>query len=267
MTSSVRPDPRLFEKKLGVSFQNKDLLKEALTHRSYLNENPRWHVPHNERLEYLGDAVLELVVSEFLFGAYPGSAEGELTSFRAALVNYQMLASVAREMSLETYLLLSRGEAKDIGRAREVILANAFEAIVGAIYLDRGHASTQRVIHQFLLPRLKEVIEKQLFLDPKSSLQELIQDTYKVTPTYRVLEEHGPDHQKEFTVGAFFGDKLIAKGSGFSKQEAEREAAIVALRETSEKPRSPRRESSVRMEARNTGKDRLRLLRHNNTAS
>jgi ribonuclease-3 len=219
----------ILENKIGFKFKNINLLKEALTHRSYLNEHPNWPVSHNERLEYLGDAVLELVVTEYLFAKYPEKEEGELTSLRAALVNFQMLARVAREASLESFILLSRGEAKDTGRAREVILANAFEAVIGAAYLDQGYEAAKKLVYQFVLPHLDEVVAKRLYKDPKSLLQEIIQEKMKLTPVYKVLEERGPDHQKEFLVGVFFGDSLIAQGKGFSKQEAEIKAAESAL--------------------------------------
>lgn len=218
------------EKKIGIKFKNKNLLKEALTHRSYLNENPSWPMPHNERLEYLGDAVLELVVSDFLFRKYPLSPEGELTSFRAALVNYQMLGQVGREIGLENYLFLSRGEAKDKGKAREVILANALEAVIGAIYLDRNYKTAQKFINKYVLKHLEEVLIKGLYQDPKSRLQEIVQDKLRITPIYKVLEEHGPDHRKKFLVGVFYGSKLVAEGLGNSKHEAERAAAQTALR-------------------------------------
>lgn len=218
-----------FERKIGVKFTEKRLLKEALTHRSYLNENPSWPVPHNERLEYFGDAVLELAVSEFLFHNYPDAPEGRLTSFRAALVNYQMLGQIAREIGLENYLFLSRGEAKDTGKAREVILANALEALIGAVYLDRSYRSAKKFIAKYVLSHLQEVLEYGLYQDTKSHLQEIIQEKFKITPSYQVLEEHGPDHQKKFLVGVFCGDDLIAKGTGSSKQEAECKAAEAAL--------------------------------------
>lgn len=217
------------EEKLGLNFKDKNLLKEAITHRSYLNENPSWPFSQNERLEYLGDAVLELAVTERLYRDYPNYQEGWLTSIRAALVNYQMLARVAREIFLEEHILLSRGEAKDTGKAREVILANAFEALVGAIYLDQGFEVTRRFIEEAVLSHLPEVIEKGLYRDPKSLLQEIVQEKMKLTPTYRVLKEEGPDHQKKFEVGVYFGEKIIKTGSGTSKQEAEVNAADLAL--------------------------------------
>jgi len=226
----VNRDFKDIEEKLGIAFRNSALLKEALTHRSYLNEHPEWPVSHNERLEYLGDAVAELVTTEFLFRKFPTRPEGELTSIRAALVNYQMMARVAREILLDTFLFLSKGEAKDEGKAREVILGNALEALVGAVYLDGGYAPARELLERILLPHLAEVMERKLYRDPKSFLQELVQEKMKLTPTYRVLSENGPDHQKRFTVGVFFGDALAAEGEGTSKQEAESNAAQNALR-------------------------------------
>lgn len=217
------------EKAIGVKFKNKNLLKEALTHSSYVNENPGWTLSHNERLEYLGDAVLGLAVGEFLFKKYPAAAEEQLTSFRAALVNYRMLAQVARELDLEDYLFLSRGEAKNKGRAREVILADALEAVIGAIYLDRNYKSVQKFIAKHLLEHLEEVMANKLYQDPKSRLQELVQEKSKTTPLYRVLGEEGPEHQKKFSVGVFVDGQLLAKGKGSSKSEAERQAAQTAL--------------------------------------
>lgn len=222
------------EKNLGVTFKKQKLLKEALTHRSYINENPSWGVPHNERLEYLGDAVLELLVTEYLYAEYPSESEGQLTTLRAALVNYQMLARVAKEFNLEEFILLSRGEAKDTGKAREVILANAFEALIGAVYLDGGYKSAAKVIQKFLLPHLKEVIKEGLYENVKGKLQEIAQEKLKITPTYKLIEEAGPDHQKIFKVGVYYGDKLIAEGEGTSKQEAETAAAREALKKETE---------------------------------
>lgn len=224
-----------FEEKLGVVFKNKDLLKEALTHRSYLNEHPDWPTNHNERLEYLGDAVLELAISEFLFQRYPTHKEGELTSFRAALVNYQMLSKIAREMNLGSFLFLSRGEEKDSGKAREVILANAMESVIGAVYLDAGYEDTREFIYRFFIPHLEEVVSEELYKDPKSLLQEIVQEKLRLTPTYRVLAEEGPDHKKEFLVGVFFGEEMSAEGRGGSKQEAESNAARLALRNIQKK--------------------------------
>lgn len=219
----------VLEKSISYVFKDKNLLKEALTHRSYLNENPSWKLPDNERLEFLGDAVLELEVTEELFNRYPEYQEGQLTGLRAALVNYLMLAEVAKSFGLEKSVLLSRGEAKDTGRARDVILANAIEALIGAMYLDSNYKTVKKFVNEFVMSHLEEVIKGGLYKDPKSSLQEKTQEKYKITPNYKVLSETGPDHDKIFTVGVYVGSKLIAKGSGHSKQEAEAEAARVAL--------------------------------------
>ncbi|MEK7554535.1 MAG: ribonuclease III [Patescibacteria group bacterium] len=219
----------ILEQKIGYIFREKDLLREALTHRSYLNENSSWGLPTNERLEFLGDAVIELIVTEELFLRFPTKPEGELTPIRSALVNYQMMAKVAGSIGLGDFVLLSRGEAKDTGRAREVILANALEAVIGAVYLDGGYAPAKLLVKAILLERLDEVMRMGLYRDAKSVLQEKIQEKLKITPTYRVLEESGPDHQKLFSVGVYFGEKLAASGNGPSKQDAEVEAAKAAL--------------------------------------
>lgn len=220
--------PKEFETKIGISFKNQDLLKEALTHRSYLNEHQDWPYRHNERLEYLGDAVLELIVTEYLFAKFPEFQEGYLTGLRAALVNYQMMARVAREITLEKFMFLSKGESREFGKAREVILANGIEALFGAVYLDGGYDAAKKLIIETVIPHLDEIIEKQLYRDPKSLLQELVQEQHKVTPSYKVIKEEGPDHQKTFTVGVFVGEDEIARASGMSKQEAETKAALLA---------------------------------------
>jgi len=219
-----------FEKKIGITFSNKNLLKEAFTHRSYLNENPSRGVGHNERLEFLGDAVLELLVTEHLFVNFPDKPEGELTSFRAALVNANMLSEVAHELGMNDYLLLSRGEAKDVGRARQYILANAFEALVGALYLDQGYEVSKKFIKVNVLQHLEEVLSRRLFRDPKSLFQEKVQDLLRITPIYRVLREWGPDHDKHFVVGVYLGEEMVAQGEGSSKQEAEVDAASSGLK-------------------------------------
>ncbi len=220
---------QVFEDKFSLKFKNKDLLLQALTHRSYLNEKPSWRLGHNERLEFLGDAVLELVVTEELYGKFPERPEGELTSFRAALVNARMLSDVSMEIGLNDFMLLSRGEAKDVGRARQYILANAFEALVGAIYLDQGYAAARDFIGHVVMPRLTEVLEKKLYKDPKSLFQEEAQERVGITPSYDVLQEWGPDHDKHFIVGVFLGKEKIAEGEGPSKQNAQEEAARNAL--------------------------------------
>ncbi len=217
------------EKRINYSFKNSKILQEALTHRSYLNENPRQGTSHNERLEFLGDAVLELAVTEDLYARFPQYEEGTLTSLRAALVNYQMLASIGRAIELEKFIRLSRGEAKDLGRAREVILANAMESLIGAIYLDSGYPSARAFVFAIVMPNLQEVMDKGLYKDAKSLLQEKVQADFKLTPTYKLIEEKGPDHNKIFNMGVYFGEKLIAQGDGQSKQEAEVVAAKNAL--------------------------------------
>ena len=224
-------DPKLkeFEEQIGINFSNKELLRESLTHRSYLNENPSWDVPHNERLEFLGDAVLELAVTENLFHSYPDYTEGDLTSIRAALVNYQILSKIAGEIGMEDKIYLSKGEAKDSNRAKEVILANAIEAVIGAIYLDQGYKITSDFIKKNVLHSVPQIIKTKSYKDPKSSLQEIIQEKLKITPSYEVLSEEGPDHQKIFTVAVYFSKEFGGEGKGYSKQEAEVEAAKNAL--------------------------------------
>ncbi len=222
------------EKKLGIRFDNIDLLKEALTHRSYLNERPNWSVPHNERLEYLGDAVLELVVSEKLFDRFPEEPEGQLTVLRAALVNYQILGRIAADdLELDRYMLMSRGERGSGSRAKEVILANAFEALIGAMYLDKGIGAVSKFTDDFVMSHLPEIVRTKSYKDPKSALQEMAQEKLRLTPTYEVIEESGPAHDRRFRVGVKFGDQVIAEGSGQSKQEAEVEAAKKALEKQS----------------------------------
>lgn len=213
------------EKGIGIIFNDKAFLKQAFTHRSYLNENKNTGLEHNERLEFLGDAVLELVVTDYLFAKYPKKPEGELTALRSALVNSVILASVSTELNFNDHLLLSRGEAKDIGRARQYILANTFEAVVGAIYLDSGYDAAKTFITKVLLPKTAEIEEKRLWVDAKSFFQEMAQEKVGVTPSYKTMRESGPDHDKEFTVGLYLADLLIAEGSGKSKQEAEQDAA------------------------------------------
>jgi ribonuclease-3 len=218
------------EKKLGIHFKDKALLREALTHRSYLNEHPRWASAHNERLEFLGDAVLELTVSEALFRRFPDFPEGQLTMLRAALVNYQMLAKVAGEIGLEGFVLMSRGEARDLGKAREVIVANAFEAVVGAIYLDQGLEASRAFVAHTVLPHTDEVMKTRAYKDPKSELQELMQEERRITPSYSVLEESGPAHRRRFRIGVYLEEEQIGEGEGASKQEAEVDAAKDALK-------------------------------------
>lgn len=215
--------------KLGVRFDDLGLLTEALTHRSYLNENRTTSASHNERLEFLGDAVLELIVTHFLFLRFPGKPEGDLTAYRAALVNTYSLAETADSLGVNDMLLLSKGEKKDTGRARQIILANAYEAILGAIYLDQGYDAAQAFVARTLTPKIDTVLKNRTWQDAKSHFQEMAQDKKGVTPTYRTLSETGPDHDKQFTVGVFLADKEVARGEGKSKQEAEQAAAQAAL--------------------------------------
>jgi ribonuclease-3 len=216
------------QKMLGVDIKNLDLYISACTHRSYINEHRSFALPHNERLEFLGDAVLELIATEYLYTNYPHS-EGELTNFRSALVNYKMLSDISKRIGLEEFLLMSRGEAKDVGRARQVILANALEAIIGALYLDGGYDKAKQFIVAEILTELPGIIETGSYVDPKSKLQEMVQEKKGVTPTYGVVSEHGPDHDKEFVVAVFVQQVEIGRGKGPSKQEAEVSAAEDAL--------------------------------------
>jgi len=218
------------EKRIGVQFKQEPILKEALTHRSYLNEHPDWDVPHNERLEFLGDAVLELIITEHLYERFPEQPEGQLTVFRAALVNYQLLAQVAQEIKLEKHLWMSKGEQADTSKAREVILANAIEAVIGAIYLDQGYEVSKKFVSETVIPHLPDILEKKSYKDAKSELQEIMQEKTKVTPNYKVLAESGPAHRRIFKVGVYVGEKLIGEGDGSSKQEAETAAAKDALK-------------------------------------
>lgn len=223
-------DFSIFEKQTGIIFKDKNLLKQAFIHRSYINENPSMGLTHNERLEFLGDAVLELIVTDFLYKKYPASAEGELTAFRSALVNAIIISDVASKIGMNDFLLLSKGEAKDVGKARQYILANTYEAYVGALYLDLGYDKAEEFVTETLLPHTEEIVSKKLWRDAKSLVQEKAQEYRSVTPSYKVLNETGPDHDKHFTVGIFFGTEVIAEGKGKSKQEAEQAAAMSALK-------------------------------------
>lgn len=217
------------ESTLPTPFHNKELLEQAFIHRSYINENPRSGLVHNERLEFLGDAVLELITTEFLYTQYPHHNEGDLTAYRSALVNAVTLSQVATSLSFNDLLKLSRGEAKDTTRARSSILADAYEAFLGALYLDQGFEAVKGFVHTTLLSRTEEIIEKGLYKDTKSFVQEKAQEEAGFTPTYKVIDEFGPDHDKHFIMAIFFGDTEIARGEGKSKQEAETSAAQAAL--------------------------------------
>ncbi|HRY60332.1 MAG TPA: ribonuclease III [Patescibacteria group bacterium] len=216
------------EKKIGIKFKNQDLLQQAFVHRSYLNENKDFKLDHNERLEFLGDACMELIVTDYLYNNYP-NPEGELTNWRAALVRGTMISKIAKELGYESHLLLSRGESRSTGKARELILANTFEAVLGAIYLDQGYEAAGKFIKKYLIPYLPEIISKELYYDPKSKFQEIAQEKVGITPIYKVEKESGPDHAKVFVMGVYLEDKKIADGTGSSKQAAEQEAARIAL--------------------------------------
>ncbi len=218
-----------FQNKVGLKFENKSLLQQAFIHRSFINENPRSGLAHNERLEFLGDAVLELVVTEFLYAKYKDHNEGDLTAYRSALVNAITLGQLADELSFNDLMKLSKGEAKDVSRARSSILADAYEAVVGAIYLDQGYDIVRDFISKTLLVKTEDIIRQGLYKDAKSFVQEKSQDINGLTPAYRVIDEEGPDHDKRFRVGIYFGEDLIAEGNGKSKQEAETDAAKNAL--------------------------------------
>lgn len=222
-------DFKSFEQTIGVEFNDLALLRQAFTHRSYLNEHRQEQGGHNERLEFLGDAVLELIATHFLFEEFPDKPEGELTAFRAALVNANTCAEVAGDIGMNEFLLLSRGEAKDTGRARNILLANAFEALVGAIYIDQGYDAAKQFISERLFPKMEKIIENRLWQDAKSTLQEKAQEFEGSTPSYRVSAETGPDHDKHFVVGVYVRDALLGEGEGKSKQEAEQAAARAAL--------------------------------------
>ena len=225
----MEKDFKTFEQQVGVSFNDTALLRQAFTHRSYINEHRTEGGGHNERLEFLGDAVLELISTHFLYEKFPNQNEGELTAYRAALVNATTCAEVAQELGINDYLLLSRGEAKDTGRARGVLLANAFEALIGAIYIDQGYDATQAFIAAHLFPKIDDIVKHRLWQDAKSALQEKSQENHGVTPHYAVVKETGPDHDKQFIVGVSIKDDLVAEGDGKSKQEAEQSAARSAL--------------------------------------
>ncbi len=217
------------EKVLGVTFADQIHLLTAITHRSYLNEHREAKQEHNERYEFLGDAVLELVVTDFLFQKYPEKPEGELTAIRAALVNTVSLADVSAKLGVNDFLLLSKGEERDTGRARQYILANAFESIIGAIYLDQGYDAARTFVGDQLFDRTETIVAKKLWQDAKSRFQELAQEHTSITPSYETLGQTGPDHDRLFTVGAFLGNEKVAEGKGRAKQEAEQEAAEKAI--------------------------------------
>ncbi len=219
-----------FEKIIGLKFKNRELLKRALTHRSFLNENKQDDLKNNERLEFLGDAVLELVISEYLFNEYPDRAEGDLTSFRASVVKTENLAKISRELDLGQYLLMSKGEEMTGGREKEYLLANTFEAIVGALYLDQGYNPVKEFLTKHLTPQISTIVKYRLDIDAKTKLQEQTQSLFKTTPNYKIINEKGPDHDKIFTVAVRISGKVYGEGTGVTKQKAEDAAATEALK-------------------------------------
>jgi len=224
------PDFSKFEKTIGIEFKNKDLLKQAFTHRSYLNEHRDTELVHNERLEFLGDAVLELIVTEYLYNKFSNQTEGDLTSYRSALVKAETLSEEALKMGMNDYLLLSKGEAKDTGRARQIILANTIEALIGAIFLDQGYDMAKYFISKYIFHLIDKIVENQAWIDAKSKFQEQAQENEGITPLYKTVKEEGPDHDKKFTIAVYLGKEMIAEGNGKSKQEGEQMAASNALK-------------------------------------
>ncbi|MGH7233901.1 MAG: ribonuclease III [Candidatus Saccharimonadales bacterium] len=215
--------------RLGFPFKDVNLLITAFTHRSYLNEHKKTVLEHNERLEFLGDAVLELVVTEYLFTNYQ-EQEGVLTNWRSALVRTESISAAAQRGGFETMLRLSRGERRGTRRAREQILANSFEAVVGAIYVDQGYDKAKEFLDKTILSTFKDILNSGTWIDPKSQLQEVVQSREGLTPSYRVIVEEGPDHDKLFTVGVYVEGKLLGQGRGPSKQAGQQQAAEEALR-------------------------------------
>lgn len=222
-------DFSLFEKKINIVFRDKSILKQAFVHRSYINENKSSGLEHNERLEFLGDAVLELVVTDYLYNKYTTKPEGELTAYRSSLVNSTTLADAATKLDMNKFLLLSKGETKDTGRARQYILANTFESVIGAIYIDQGYDTAKKFISETIFDLIEDIIKQGTWIDAKSSFQEKAQEEVGITPAYKTIKETGPDHNKQFTVGLYLEIKLVAEGVGKSKQEAEQDAARKAL--------------------------------------
>jgi len=229
MITKDKEQLKKFEKILQMEFDNLELLQESLRHRSFLNENKKGELHSNERLEFLGDAVLELIITEILFSKYPKREEGDLTSFRAALVRTESLAQTALDLKYSDFLYMSNGEEATGGRTRPYILANTFEAVLGAIYLDQGYEFAKKFVIRTLIPKLDRIVKERLDIDSKSKLQEIAQEKLKSTPIYEVVWRKGPDHNKEFRVKAMINNKNCGEGQGKSKQEAEQNAAQQAL--------------------------------------
>ena len=225
----MQTDLTKFQKEAKLTFKDVGLLTQAFVHRSYINENKQSGLAHNERLEFLGDAVLELVITDYLYKKYTDKAEGELTAYRSALVNADTCSQIATDLGMDGYLLLSKGESKDVGRARQYILANALEALIGAVYIDQGYDSSKEFIERNFTPKIEDIISTGSHVDAKSLFQEKAQEFDGITPSYKTVKEAGPDHEKKFTVGVYIGKDLVATGEGESKQEAEQVAAREAL--------------------------------------
>lgn len=221
-----------FEQKIGITFKNKDLLKQAFIHRSFINEHRDLSLAHNERLEFLGDAVLELAITHYLFEKYPEKTEGDLTAYRAALVNANSLSQVGTDIGVNDFLLLSKGESKDMGRARQFIIANAVEAVIGAIYLDQGYEQAKEFVLKNIISLIDAIVSSGALVDAKSLFQERAQEQKGITPAYQIVRETGPDHDKQFVVGVFLNEAMIASGEGSSKQIAEQDAAKNALQKS-----------------------------------
>lgn len=217
-----------FANLLGLNFKNESVLEQVFIHRSYINEHRTLGLSHNERLEFLGDAVLELAVTEYLFANFD-RPEGEMTAWRSALVKGESLSAEAKKIGMEKYLKVSRGESKNTGKARDLILANAFEALLGAIYTDLGYEAARQFVEKHIVYKLEDILENKHFIDAKSRLQELSQEKFSITPSYETVSETGPDHNKKFVVGCFVGNKKISEGEGNSKQRAQVAAAAAAL--------------------------------------
>jgi len=218
-----------FELDRNLNFKNKSLLQQAFIHRSYINEQNNSNLEHNERLEFLGDAVLELVVTDFLYKKFPETPEGKLTSYRSALVRTESISKAARDLGMNDLLMLSKGESQDQGKARDYILANTFEAFVGAVYLDQGYDDAKKVIAESLFNTIESIISEGSWRDAKSYVQEKSQEIYNETPRYELVSAEGPDHSKDFIMAIYFGDKKIAEGTGNSKQKAQQSAAQSAI--------------------------------------
>jgi len=221
-------DIETFAKSIGINFNNQELLKQVFIHRSYINEHRGSGLVHNERLEFLGDAVLELATTEYLFANYD-RPEGEMTLWRSALVKGESLSEEAKRIGMEKHIRVSRGEAKNTGKARDLILANAFEALIGAIYLDQDYETAKKFVKKHIAYKLEDILKNQHYIDAKSQLQEISQEKFSITPTYETISETGPDHNKKFVVGVYIGKKKIGEGEGNSKQRAQIAAAANAL--------------------------------------